>query len=145
MHARKLITAGSLFLLGCPGSLDDIESFRVDAGAGDGAPSCADVEATFASTCAVAGCHSTAEMSGSLDLQSPDIRGRLRGKKASGGAPLLIDPAAPDKSALYTKLLPMPPFGTRMPLGRKPLDDATARCVLLWVGGSGTVADASSD
>ncbi len=125
-----LLPAVLLSLAACPGTLDDIARFR-DAG-GD-APVCADVETgLFAHTCATAGCHAAVEPTVGLDLASPGVRARLTGHPASGGSALLIDPAHPEMSALYTKLTANPPFGSRMPLSGA-LDDATIACVLAWI------------
>ena len=111
----------------------------VDANAGTG---CADVPRdVFAARCLNKGCHNANDKAGNLDLQSDDVAGRLRGKAASGGPGLLIDPAVPDKSALYAKLLAEPPFLARMPLGAKPLDDATIKCVRDWIAAQPPLPD----
>ena len=75
---------------------------------------------------------SAAAKSQNLDLQSPGVAARLVGVAASGGG-LLIDPTDPSQSVVYTKLTATPPFGSRMPLGMVPLDDAMLACVLSWV------------
>ena len=164
----RLALSSSFFALalvtlmtGCPGSLSDAARF-LDASAGDddarstveesvtsnadGAADggCPDVgAAVFTPMCAKSGCHATASMAASLDLQAPDIFQRLVGKPASGGAGVLIDPSGnPMKSVLYTKLTASPPFGSQMPLIGPKLDSATLACV-----GTGitTEAQAASD
>jgi hypothetical protein len=56
----------------------------------------------------------------------------LVGVPSGEGVGLLIDPATPSKSVLYTKLLASPPFGARMPTGGS-LDTSTTQCVLAWI------------
>jgi hypothetical protein len=36
-------------------------------------------------------------------------------------------------SIVYAKVTFTPPFGSRMPLGKPPLDDPTIACVLAWI------------
>lgn len=134
---------------GCAGTLTDPGAFTstagddagvtstADAAAGtDGAsgPACPDIPALLATTCGTSGCHDAKTKAQSLDLASPGVATRLVGVPATEGVGLLIDPSTPTKSVLYAKLLPMPPFGARMPTG-KALDDATTACVLAWVQG----------
>jgi hypothetical protein len=96
---------------------------------------CADVAATlFRPTCAVAGCHSAASPASRLDLESPGLPGRLLGITSLEGAGLLVDPSAPEKSALYTKIGDPPPAGARMPLGGAPVSPEVRACVLAWLG-----------
>jgi hypothetical protein len=138
--------AAALLLLGsaaCPGSLPDplefeatdagalatIEGSAPEAGADGGCP---DVPALLAQSCGTSGCHDSTTKAEALDLVSPDVTARLVGVPASEGAGLLIDPGTPSDSVLYTKLLPNPPFGARMPTGGT-LDEATTQCVLAWV------------
>jgi hypothetical protein len=137
---------------GCPGTLDEAPSDYLsaigghDANATDAAsseaatgaetsssdaPGCPDVESTLHANCGFAGCHASSMSAAGLDLASPGILGRLSGQKASGGG-VLVQPGDPDHSVLYQKLLPTPPYGSRMPLGGA-LDDATIACVRAWV------------
>jgi hypothetical protein len=141
---------GALLLTGagCPGSLDDPARFLSGVG-GDGS-ACPDIPTTvFVPICATAGCHTAADKIQGLDLQSPDAASRLVGACARGGG-LLVDPANPSDSVVYTKLTFTPPFGSRMPLGKPPLDDATTACVLAWISAQNAStspcgADASPD
>lgn len=129
-------------MIGCPGELDDPSRFSGDSAV---STNCDAPSVVFAGTCATAGCHTKADApsSGDLDLQSPDIVGRLKNKKSKGGAPLLINSTAPEQSSLYTKLKAPPPFGSKMPLGGTlPADKV--ECVLTWLkkeAPGGTTAD----
>jgi hypothetical protein len=59
---------------------------------------------------------------------------RLVGKAAVGGSGMLIDPGgSPDKSVLYLKLTPNPPFGAQMPFVGNKLDTTTIGCVAAWI------------
>jgi hypothetical protein len=159
--ARTFSRMGAaLLLLGsaaCPGSLPDpLEFEATDAGAlapiegsapeaaADGG--CPDVPTLLAQSCGTSGCHDSTTKAEALDLVSPDVVARLVGVPASEGAGLLVDPGTPSDSVLYTKLLPNPPFGARMPTGGT-LDEATTQCVLAWVtsvAGSGADAGVST-
>ena len=131
--AGGLLAAGAL--VGCPGTLDDPARFLA----------CPDVPTVILQRdCLGSGCHGAADRSGGLDLQSPDLPSRLVGKRTAGGLSLLIDPGAPEKSAIYSKL-GSPPFGSRMPLGQPALDAKTQACVLAWVSSFATPKDAGSD
>lgn len=126
---------------GCAGSLEDPEEFatQTDGGAFEAAaaeaasgPSCPDVPTLFRQTCGTSGCHDATTKAEALDLVSPGLPARLVGVPSVEGVGLLIDPAAPSKSVLYSKLLPTPPFGARMPTGGS-LDANTTQCVLAWI------------
>jgi hypothetical protein len=121
--------------LGCPGTLEDPARFA--DGGGRDAAGCPDVpQAVFVATCATKGCHNPTDdkvVAQGLDLESPGLVARLVGMPAKGGPGLLIDPASPPSSVVYSKLTSAPPFGARMPFGKAPLDDATIACVLAWI------------
>ncbi len=128
---------------GAPSSVTDgggggsREDARAPA-AGDGAVGCADVPRdVLAARCATSGCHSAADKSQGLDLESPNVAARLVGVAAGAGPGLLIDPSAPSRSVVYTKLSASPPYGARMPFARTVLDDETTACVLAWVASLG--------
>jgi hypothetical protein len=130
----------ALLVAGCPGTLEDPARFDGEFGGADGgggASGCPDIPMLFATTCALASCHAASNPANGLDLASPNVYERLSGKAATGGPGLLVDPANPSDSVLYTKLTPTPPFGSRMPFGGTPLDDATVACVLRWIEASG--------
>ena len=125
-----------LHLAGCAGTLEDPSRFLVDAGSAPATTdtgACPDVPSqVLVPVCAIAGCHSEADMQQGLDLQSANLDSRLVGVCASGGG-LLIDPSFPGRSVLYTKLTASPPYGARMPFGGAPLDDGTLACVVAWI------------
>ncbi|MGZ3454419.1 MAG: hypothetical protein ACXWUG_07905 [Polyangiales bacterium] len=146
------IASVALALGACPGTLDE--------GKFAGAGTCTDpVKEIFTPTCAVSGCHSTADSdaSGKLDLEAPNVADRLRGKKAFGGAGFLIDTTNPEQSVIITKLKSPVPFGSRMPLGLAALDSVKQKCIHDWAvanatggsppdsGGDETSDDAASD
>jgi hypothetical protein len=124
----------------CAGTLDDPARFETQAlsdsglaGGDGGGAACPVIPDLFAQACSSAGCHGQVDKIQGLDLQSPNVASRLVGVRAMGGG-LLLDPANPNQSVIYTKLTPTPPFGARMPSGKPALDDATVACVLSWVG-----------
>jgi hypothetical protein len=145
---------------GCPGTLEDPERFlAADGGliaqgqpadeggiSGEGGGSnCPDVPQTLSTTCTGAGCHNAMDKAQGLDLQSPNLASRLVGVQATEGPGLLIDPSNPSASVLYLKVTGSPPFGSRMPQGRAPLDDATIACVLAWVTQQVSPSGSSND
>ena len=148
-------TAALLTMLACArcaGTLDDPAAFTragPDAGAADEAtvdaataPQCPDVPTVLAQSCGLGGCHDATTKAEALDLVSPGLVSRLVGVPAAEGVGLLVDPAAPSSSVLYTKLLAAPPFGARMPTGSS-LDDGTIQCVLAWITSAATAPPAT--
>jgi hypothetical protein len=131
--------AGTGSVGGASGGVSTHPSGGVSAtsGAGGGSssvPGCPDVSQTiFLPICASGPCHNPQTDAQHLDLQSPDLATRLVGVPATEGPGLLIDPAVPSDSVLYTKLSAAPPFGARMPSGKMPLDDGDIACVLAWI------------
>jgi hypothetical protein len=154
---RLVLAGGGVGLIAalcaCPGSLEDPARFTQSSGPWGGTSAetppnladCPDIPALLASTCTSPGCHNAQDRAQGLDLASPNAGTRIRGVRASEGAGVLIDPDAPARSVLYTKLTAQPPFGARMPPGRV-LDDGTIACVLSWVLSIATAdtADASN-
>jgi Malectin domain len=144
MNLRNAAIAWMVVLAtACAGTLDDRDQFLTggapsvaDAGAADAAraaSACPDVPAAvLAPSCATAGCHAATNPQSKLDLASPNLAARVVGVAALTGG-FLVDPAHPDQSTLYRRLLPNAP-GPRMPPGA-PLDDATIACVLSWAQG----------
>ncbi len=140
------LVLGALLVLvlawsGCAGSLEDPEMFTTQGDAGTlveaaveaaAAPTCPDVPTLLAKTCGTTGCHDATTKAEALDLVSPGLASRLVGVPSVEGVGLLIDPATPSKSVVYTKLLSSPPFGARMPTGGA-LDTSTTQCVLAWI------------
>jgi hypothetical protein len=166
--ARASMAIGLLLIVaGCPGSLANPERFFVDAGleagpielppeagpddaASDVSETCPSdiVTGLFAPRCATAPCHSSIAQIGGLDLQTPDVGQRLRGApSATNPALRVIDVADPEKSVLYLKVGPTPPFGNRMPIGGV-LSEVEQACVLAWIKSvvaSGPPPDAATD
>jgi hypothetical protein len=137
--SARLGALGALLLCtACPGELADPALFGGDAALDDRAPSlgdggCPDIPTQLLQVdCVSSACHSAASAQGGLDLASPNVAARLVGVHAQGGG-LLVDPADPAMSVLYTKLTSTPPFGAQMPLLGQPLDDAMMACVLTWI------------
>lgn len=132
-------------LLGCPGSLLDPAAFQAARNADGGAPApdagsgpvCRDVVSeilTNPQVCAAAGCHATSVNQAGLDLEAPDLLGRLWAKPAGPTCSglYIIDPASPENSLLYSKLLDPAPCGSPMPLGTL-LPDEDVECVRQWL------------
>ena len=88
---------------------------------------------TFYCSCATTACHSVTEAAQSLDLESRGMPDRLINQQAQRGSWVMIDPANPDNSLLYLKLLAKPPYAARMPNGADPLPDAELACVKKWI------------
>ena len=102
------------------------------ASAGGSAASC-DFRALIETKCGSSGCHGAPALSTGLDLTSDGLAGRLKNKQASGACSdyLLIDPVAPERSALYL-MVTDDSCGIRMPLGGT-LSAAEQTCVLSWI------------
>jgi len=137
-----LLAFGALsFIAGCPGTLRDKELYeaaldgaRPNDGAGADTGPCGDVVARiFVPTCGGTSCHGSSAPQQDLDLVSPGLASRVVGVAAKGCAVMLADPADPEGSLIYQKLLPAPPCGSPMPLARPPLSRADAACVLGWI------------
>ena len=135
-----LLAFGALSLLaGCPGTLKDKELYEaaLDGAAGrhDGAGGpCGDVVARiFVPNCGGSSCHGAQAPQQDLDLVSPGVAARVAGVVGKGCSVMLADPADPEGSLIYQKLLPSPPCGGTMPLARAPLSRADAMCVLGWI------------
>lgn len=120
-----------------------------DAGVVTG-PVCPDVVSEILSNpqgCAALGCHAAEANQAGLDLESPDLVGRLTNMPASPTCSglLLIDPAFPEMSLLTTKLVAPAPCGSPMPLGAL-LPDEDVACLQSWLQAEiGGPADAGVD
>ena len=114
---------------------------RDGGGRSDGGPDlsvppdpCGDVPTrVFLANCGGGGCHAASKPQNGLDLVSPGLAQRVVGKAAQGCGAILADPKNPGGSLLYTKLIPMPPCGSMMPLGRPPLSNFDIACVKAWI------------
>ncbi|MEO6600741.1 MAG: hypothetical protein ABIQ16_12760, partial [Polyangiaceae bacterium] len=128
------------FLAGCPGKLDDKQSFvdyvPAEAGAEAAAPmeagpgaggdptdaACGDIiDRVFAPSCGDTGCHGAVAPQQGLDLVSPNVASRLVGIAGQACVSVLADPSDPEGSLLFKKLLPAPGCGAQMPLARPPI------------------------
>ena len=122
----------SIFLLGCPGTLDP----GVGAGGSTGNANC-QVE-LLASKCAIPGCHSGSTPTAGLDLGAADLAARLvdhdTGDSASGsmcsGMKLLNGGSNPATGVLIDKIT-APTCGVMMPIGT-PLTTAQTTCLKDW-------------
>jgi hypothetical protein len=136
----RLLALGALCsLAGCPGTLADKELYEA---ALDGASSRADgaggpcgdvIGRIFAPNCGGSACHGSDAPQQDLDLVSPGVPSRVVGVGGKGCSVPLADPADPEGSLIYQKLLPNPPCGGQMPLARPPLGRADVACVLAWI------------
>lgn len=153
--AARVALVGALTTLGgCPGELSNKEEFEAyaeshgDAGASTmstagtssgtsgsaGSGSCGDVVTRiFVPSCGGTGCHSAVGPQQGLDLVSPGVASRVVGVAAKQCLQVLADPANPEESVMYKKLLIRPECGAQMPLARPPLSSADVACVLAWI------------
>jgi len=115
-------------LSGCAATLDDPGRFLTDDG---GSASCGAVEKTIIHA-RCGSCHGATNGTSSLDLASDGVLTRLANRKTLDGAHVLVTPGKASESAIYTKVLSAPPFGSRMPLGT-PLSDAEIACIKQWI------------
>ncbi len=110
------------------------------------------IQATiFSSTCVDLGCHNAHDHAGGLVLEGGQsyaalVRAVPQNAAASASGFLRVDPGNPDGSFLLTKLtLPAvfdPNFGSRMPLGKPPLERAEIERIRTWIL-RGALADES--
>jgi hypothetical protein len=102
-----------------------------DAGT-DAAAGC-NFKALMANKCGNATCHGGTGAATGLDLTSDGLAARVAGRRASDAcsAYLLIDPASPERSALYLKVTDHA-CGVRMPLGAS-LASEEQQCILSWI------------
>lgn len=155
-----LAACAPALLAGCPGTLEDKDSFLRDAAGVDGAHDamgsntgdatgkdaatlaesgadagpCGDVPARiFVPSCGGNGCHGAMASQNGLDLVSSGVATRLVGVTAKGCSATLADPKNPELSLIYTKLLPNPPCGSQMPLARPLLSAEDVACVRAWI------------
>jgi hypothetical protein len=156
--APAALLGAAISVVGCAGDLPSTFTNNNSSGSGSGTnssgsgssssgASCADVPTvTFPMSCGMGNvtCHiANASPIGAtfgLDLVSPNVASRLVGVKSHEPAmamvppgTLLIDPANPMKSAIYTKLLDPPPYASRMPFIPPYLDPSVEACILQWV------------
>jgi hypothetical protein len=157
--------AAALWLIGCPGSLEDPGRFLADGGEGGsggaacvghtGGPGCVNVECDlFVNTCGAAGCHSGPTPATKLNLVLPGVDKRLVNQPSVECTPgLLVDTADPTASIMYQKLTTSPPCGSQMPLTGAKMTTSELQCFVGWIealrseagqaGGGGTGAGGS--
>jgi polyvinyl alcohol dehydrogenase (cytochrome) len=85
--------------------------------------------------CGGGGCHAAAGPVAMLDVESPGLAARLTNASAVTSAcqgSILLDPASPEQSLLYGKLIDPPRCGVAMPPG-SPLAQDEIGCVLRWI------------
>ena len=123
----------------CSDSGDPVSPDDENNDGGNGTPP---GEVSFAETvlpvltgqCATAGCHDNAGRAGGLVLDAGVAYGNVAGVvSASYGPALIVSPAEPDSSVLYQKIIGNGAFGSRMPLGRTPLDGETIDAIRDWI------------
>jgi hypothetical protein len=148
------LALAATLLGGCPGTLDEAlflasreGGVRRDATAGDGAgadgsgsvcpPGIVDVQRDLlVPRCATAGCHTTMDRIAGLDVESPDLRARLIGVRASAAGAcsnraLVSMNGSAVEGVFLGKLTDPPVCGLRMPLGRgtMPLTPTEVACL----------------
>jgi hypothetical protein len=158
------LLGAAISVVGCAGDLPPAFETQSSSGSGSGtsgsgsgssSSGCADVpKVTFPTKCGtMKGCHiaNPGIVVYGLDLVSPNVASRLVGVKSGEPAmamvpagTLLIDPASPDKSAIYTKVTGNPPYGLQMPFIPPYLDDMTQACLLKWVRDTAAAAPPSN-
>lgn len=95
-----------------------------------------DMPKLFEERCGGAICHSDGDSTAAgLDLTSPGVEDRVSGAAGSGCAGVLADPANPEGSLLYTKVVEAPTCGTQMPLNGDPLTEDELTCMRDWISG----------
>lgn len=101
--------------------------------AGSAAAATCDFRGLLQRKCSNPSCHGSPALSSGLDLTSPGLAMRVSGRQAGGGCSdkLLIDSAAPARSALYLRVSSTA-CGAQMPLGGSLTTDEQA-CVLSWI------------
>ncbi len=123
-----------LALAGCPGKLRDPGRFTDGGLGGGGGAACPDVPTEIlAMKCAGSSCHGATMPQLDLDLVSPGLAERVVGKMAGECKVPLADPADPEGSQLYVKIIGNE-CGGRMPPGT-PLSDSEIACVKEWIAG----------
>jgi hypothetical protein len=137
MEKQAHVFVAYMLLLGC--AEDDATTDVVDGDAGADEPAnelpC-DIPKLFAERCSGSSCHGNGgTVAADLDLISPNVEERVSGAPGSGCMGVLADPANPEASLLYTKLLETPNCGARMPLAGQPLEADELLCMRDWISG----------
>ncbi len=93
------------------------------------------VPTLLAARCDGGACHGATNTAAALDLVSPGLEARVLGERATQCIGVLADPARPETSVLYDKLLETPRCGARMPLQDEPFTQEEIDCVRAWISG----------
>lgn len=131
-----------MLLLGCAGEAEiegEAEAEAESEGMQEDEPAnqlqC-DMPKLFEQRCGGSICHGSGESTAAgLDLTSPGAEQRVSGALGTSCEGILADPAHPETSLLYTKLLDAPTCGARMPLNGEPLDVNELACMRDWISG----------
>lgn len=95
-----------------------------------------DVPELFETKCGGSICHSAGvSTAAGLDLTSPGVEQRLVGQPGTSCAGTLAEPADPEGSLLYQKVLDAPTCGARMPLNGEALREEERICLRDWISG----------
>jgi hypothetical protein len=95
-----------------------------------------DVPTMFEQRCGNLACHGGGDSpAAGLDLVSPGVEDRVSGAPGSSCDGVLADPAAPESSLLYQRVLPEPTCGEPMPLDGEPLSEDELVCLRDWISG----------
>jgi hypothetical protein len=95
-----------------------------------------DIPKLFEEQCGGSICHGAGESTAAgLDLTSPGVEERVSGAPGASCMGVLADPANPESSLLYQKVLTAPTCGARMPLNGEPLDEDELGCLRDWISG----------
>lgn len=88
----------------------------------------------FNRSCAFSGCHAGASPAAGQNLSAGQSFSNLVNVPSSQNAAFIrVIPGDPDNSLLIRKLEGPVPFGSRMPLGRAPLDDSEIQSIRDWI------------
>jgi len=105
-----------------------------DAGMPPALPAC-NFSSLVMNKCAGSSCHGGPNASTGLDLTSPSLASRVKGRKGTGACTdkLIVDPNNPQDSKLFLKVSSTS-CGVKMPLGGS-LTASEQACVLSWIEG----------
>lgn len=150
MRRLALSVFSSVFLVGCPGGLNNCEDFDACGGGAGGSPG-RSVEAVFQLRCGNAICHDSDEPAADLDLVSPDVASRTMGLNstdANCGTDVIVIAGDPDESYMLKKILNEPGIcGGQMPIGTI-LDAEDTDVIRNWIidlGGGSAIVNQGPD
>jgi hypothetical protein len=127
----------SVFLLGCPGTLDP--GITVDGGGGGGASGGCNVDTIFAAKCATSACHNASTKYAGLDLTPPVTAARVIDLHPNLGTCMnmvfLKSNSSPASGVMLDNLRPSPACGQPMPFGLPALPAADIACIQQWANG----------